>query len=75
MNQAIEQVIYNAMRRYEIGAGVGSSATANEIIKGIKPYYQAASEMERNAIIERLNKLKAEPGVPVPSNIEKLLNN
>lgn len=75
MNQAIEQVIYNAMRRNEIGAGVGSSATANEIIKGIKPYYQAASQTERQAIIERLNKLKVEPGVPVPSNIAQLLSN
>lgn len=75
MNQAIEQVIYNAMRRNEVGAGVGSSATANDIIKGIKPHYQAANETEKQAIIKRLSKLKAEPGVPIPPNIEQLLSN
>lgn len=75
MNQAIEQVIYNAMRRNEVGAGVGSSATANDIIKGVKPHYQAANEAEKQSIIERLSKLKAEPGVPIPSNIEQLLSN
>ncbi len=75
MNQAIEQVIYNAMRRNEIGAGVGSSATANEIIKGIKPHYQAMDETGKQSIIERLNKLKVEPSIPFPSNIEQILSN
>ncbi|HDF8567990.1 TPA: hypothetical protein PEO98_002140 [Enterobacter hormaechei subsp. hoffmannii] len=75
MNQDIEKIIYNAMRRNQIGAGVGSSATANEIIKGVKPYYHSASEAERQALIERLKKLKVEPGVPIPTNIEQLLSN
>ena len=73
MNQAIEQIIYSALNKNEPGAGVGSTATVDDIIKGIKPYYQAASEAEKQAIIIRLSKLKAEPGVPIPSNIEKLL--
>ncbi|HFI6420538.1 TPA: hypothetical protein ACGRST_001546 [Escherichia coli] len=75
MNQAIEQIIYSSLNKNEPGAGVGSSVTANDVIEGVKPYYQAASEVEKQAIITRLNKLKVEPGVPIPPNIEQLLNN
>ncbi|MEG0867705.1 MAG: hypothetical protein RSG77_11690 [Hafnia sp.] len=75
MNQAIEQIIYSSLNKNEPGAGVGSSVTANDIIEGVKPYYQAASETEKQAIITRLNKLKVEPGVPIPPNIEQLLSN
>ena len=75
MNQAIEKVIYSALSRNERAAGIGSSATTNEIIEGVKPYYQVASDSEKEVITERLNKLKIEPGVPIPSNIEQLLSN
>lgn len=75
MNQAVEKVIYSVLSKNERVAGIGSSTTANEIMEGIKPYYQAANETERQALIERLNKLKSEPGVPIPPNIEQLLSN
>ena len=75
MNQAVEKVIYSALSKNERAAGIGSSATANEIIEGVKPYYQSASESDRQALLERLNKLKVEPGVPIPTNVEQLLSN
>ncbi len=75
MNQAIEQIIHSSLNKNEPCAGVGSSVTANDIIEGVRPYYQAASGAEKLSIVERLNKLKVEPGVPIPSNIEQLLSN
>ena len=63
------------MIKNEAGAGVGSSATANQILKSIKPYYQKGSESDKKAILERLNKLKIEPGVSIPLNAEALLSN
>lgn len=75
MSQDIDKIIYSTMVKNERSGGVGSSATANEIIKGVKPYYQSANETEKKAIVEKLNKLKVEPGVPIPLNIEQLLKN
>lgn len=74
MNQALEQIIYSALNKNERIAGVRSSITADEIIKGVKPHYQAASDSEKQSIIGRLNKLKVEPGVPIPPSVEQLLS-
>lgn len=73
MNQELDKAIYMALRKFEGTSGVGSSPTANEIIKAIKPYYSQGTEQDRREILARLDKLRKEPGVPFPTNLEQLL--
>ena len=74
MKQEIEKLIYAAMRQNEVGSGVGSSVTANQILESIKPFYQDGTEEDKQAILERLNSLKLQPGIPIPLNVKELLS-
>ncbi|MBU4683276.1 hypothetical protein KC222_14780 [Cedecea davisae] len=74
MNNELEKEIYLALRKFESTSGVGSSPTANELLKVIRPHYQKANAQEKQEIITRIEKLRAEPGVPFPANIEQLLS-
>lgn len=73
MNQELDKAIYTALRKFEGTSGLGSSPTANEIIRVVKPYYFQGTEQDRRDILIRLEKLRQEPGVPFPTNIEQLL--
>jgi|GEM_PF-2532623 len=74
MNQELDRAIYSALSKYETTAGIGSSATANEIMKVVKPYYKNGTCEEKQEILARINRLREQPGVPFPINIEHLLN-
>ncbi|EKK3979865.1 hypothetical protein PU707_003809 [Cronobacter sakazakii] len=74
MNQDFEKAVYDALHKFETTSGVGSSATANEIIKVIKSYYKFGTTQERREILARIEKLRKEPGVPFPSNVEQMLD-
>lgn len=74
MSGELEKEIYSALRKFEKTSGVGSSPTANEVVKVVKPYYQNAGDEEKKAIIARLEKLRQEPGVPLPANLEQMLS-
>lgn len=73
MNQELDRAIYTALRKFEATSGVGSSPTANEIMRVVKPYYSQGTEQDRRNILARLEKLRKEPGVPFPTNLEQLL--
>lgn len=73
MNQELDKAIYTALRSFEGTSGVGSSPTANEIIRVVKPYYSQATEQVKRDILAKLEKLRKEPGVPFPTNLEQLL--
>jgi hypothetical protein len=73
MQHDIETLICDAMRKSEAGAGVSSSVTANQILNVVKPYYQNGSNEDRRFILDKLNKLKQQPGVPFPPNLEQML--
>lgn len=75
MNQDLDRAIHSALTKNEATAGIGSSATANEIMKVVKPYYKNGTSVERQEILARINKLREQPGVPFPINVEQLLNN
>ncbi|EKP4474674.1 hypothetical protein P3X16_000028 [Cronobacter dublinensis] len=74
MNQEFEKAVYDALHKFEISSGVGSSPTANEIIKVVKPYYKFGTSQEKREILARIEKLRKEPGVPFPSNVEQMLD-
>ncbi|HDU8041587.1 TPA: hypothetical protein RGJ92_002772 [Cronobacter sakazakii] len=74
MNQDFEKAVYDALHKFKTTSGVGSSATANEIIKVIKSYYKFGTTQERREILARIEKLRKEPGVPFPSNVEQMLD-
>ena len=73
MNQELDKAIYAALRKFEATSGVGSSPTANEIIRVVKPYFSQGTDQDRRDILARLEKLRKEPGVPLPTNLEQLL--
>lgn len=73
MNQELDKAIYTALRSFEGSSGVGSSPTANEIIRVVKPYYSQGSEQQKRDILARLEKLRKEPGVPFPMNLQQML--
>lgn len=73
MNQELDKAIYTALRSFEGTSGVGSSPTANEIIRVVKAYYSQATEQVKRDILAKLEKLRKEPGVPFPTNLEQLL--
>ncbi|HCM9506476.1 hypothetical protein [Enterobacter sp. M4-VN] len=73
MNQELDKAIYTALRKFEGSSGVGSSPTANEIIRVVKPYYYQGSDQEKRDILAKLEKLRKEPGVPFPTNLVQLL--
>lgn len=73
MNQDLDKAIYVVLRKYEATSGVGSSPAANEIIRVVKPFYSKGSEQDKSDILTRLDRLRSEPGVPFPTNIEQLL--
>ncbi|MGG2076269.1 hypothetical protein [Lelliottia nimipressuralis] len=64
MHQNLDMAIYSALRMFEGSSGVGSSSTANEIIRVVKAYYAQGNEQEKRDILVRLEKLRKEPGVP-----------
>ncbi|EOC1312721.1 hypothetical protein ACN5PR_000596 [Cronobacter dublinensis] len=74
MNQELDKAITLALTKNEATAGLGSSSTANEIMKVLKPYYKNGTGDERQEILARIAKLREQPGVPFPSNVEQLLN-
>ncbi|ELQ6012510.1 hypothetical protein R2221_001526 [Cronobacter sakazakii] len=74
MNQDFEKALYDALHKFQTSSGVGSSPTANEIIKVVKPYYKFATSQEKREILARIEKLRKEPGVPFPSNLEQMLD-
>lgn len=73
MNQELDNAIYAALRKFKGTSGIGSSPTANEIIRVVKPCYSQGTEQDRRDILERLEKLRKELGVPFPTNLEQLL--
>ncbi|EKK5245561.1 hypothetical protein ACI00O_003571 [Cronobacter sakazakii] len=74
MNQDFEKALYDALHKFQTSSGVGSSPTANEIIKVVKPYYKFGTSQEKREILARIEKLRKEPGVPFPSNVEQMLD-
>lgn len=74
MNQELDKAIYYALRKYEATSGVGSSPTANEVMKVVKPYYKNGTSEDKKEILAVIEKLRKEPGIPFPTNIEDLLN-
>ena len=73
MHQDLDMAIYSALHMFEGSSGVGSSPTANEIIRVVKAYYSQGSEQEKRDILAKLEKLRKEPGVPFPTNLEQLI--
>jgi hypothetical protein len=61
MNQELDKAIYTVLRSFEGSSGVGSSPTANEIIRVVKPFYSQGSEQEKRDILARLENLRKEP--------------
>lgn len=47
-----------------------NSASANEIIKVLRPIYQAGNKEQ---VIEKIEQLKKEPGIPFPTNYRDIL--
>lgn len=74
MNQELDRAIYAALSKNETTSGVGSSATANAIMKAVKPYYKNGTPEDRQEILSRIAKLREQPGVPFPTNVEQLLD-
>lgn len=60
--------------KFQTTSGVGSSPTANKVIRVLKPYYKKASDEDKQTILACVRRLKEEPGVPIPINLEQLLN-
>lgn len=73
MNQELDKAIYTVLISFEGSSGVGSSPTANEIIRVVKPFYSQGSEQEKRDILARLENLRKEPGVPFPMNLKQIL--
>lgn len=71
--QELERKIYDVLAKSEAKGGLGSSETANNLINVARPFYAAADESGREQIVNRLNSLKKEPGVPLPDNLNDLL--
>lgn len=73
MHQDLDMAIYSALRMFEGSSGVGSSSTANEIIRVVKAYYAQGNEQDKRDILVKLEKLRKEPGVPFPMNLQQIL--
>lgn len=74
MNKDLDKAIYSALNKHEATSSLGSSAAANEILELVKPYYKSGTSEEKQEVLVRLEKLRQEPGVPFPTNVEQLLN-
>lgn len=73
--QGLEIKIYDLLARAEATVGLGSSETANNLIEVAKPFYKAADESGKANVVNRLNALRDEPGVPLPENLKDVLGN
>lgn len=72
--QELERKIYDVLAKSEVKSGLGSSVTANNLVKIARPFYASADESGREQIIDRLNALRAESGVPLPVNLRDVLD-
>ncbi|MBV6691688.1 hypothetical protein [Serratia quinivorans] len=69
----LERKIYDILARSESTVGSGSSDTANQLIEAARPFYKKADHTGKISIINRLNAMRKEPGVPLPENFGELL--
>ncbi len=65
--------VYNVTRNAEAYGGLGSSALGNKVIEIAKKYYSTGSNSQREAIINKIEALKKEPGISFPLNYLALL--
>lgn len=73
--QDLERKIYDVLAKSEATVGLGSSETANKLIEVARPFYKIADHTGRYRIINRLNAMRKEPGIPFPENLSKVLGN
>lgn len=71
--QELERKIYDVLAKSEATVGIGSSDTANKLIEAARPFYKNADHIGKTSIINRLNSMRKEPGVPFPENLGELL--
>ena len=71
--QELERKIYDVLAKSEVKGGLGSSETASNLINVARPFYAAADESGRKQIVNRLNALRKEPGIPLPDNLNSIL--
>lgn len=67
--------VHSVMSNAESYGGLGGSALANKVIEIGKKYYSTGSDSQREAIVNKIEALKKEPGVPFPLNFRDLLEN
>lgn len=65
--------VYAILSGAEPNGLLGSSVTANKIIDAARSEYAGATESERKEIIDKIESLKSQPGVPFPPNYESLI--
>ncbi|MEL5454250.1 hypothetical protein G3M85_05185 [Serratia marcescens] len=73
--QDLEREIYDVLAKSEATVGLGSSETANKLIEVARPFYQKADHTGKYSIINRLNAMRKEPGIPFPENLSEVLGN
>ena len=71
--QELERKIYDVLAKSEATVGIGSSDTANKLIEAARPFYKNADQIGKTRIINRLNSMRKELGVPFPENLGELL--
>ena len=66
---SINEVVYKALSSSE-STGLATSSTANKLLEGLKPIYQLGN---KEKVIEKIEQLKKEPGIPFPTNYRDIL--
>lgn len=65
--------VYSVTSNAEAYGGLGGSALGNKVIEIAKKHYSTGSSSQRDAIINKIEALKKEPGISFPLNYRALL--
>ncbi|TKJ94813.1 hypothetical protein [Erwinia persicina] len=72
MNSFNDQV-YLILTKAEAEGALGFSSTANKILDIAKVQYQSSDEKGKQEVVDKIESLKAQPGVSFPQNYLALL--
>ncbi|THD47979.1 hypothetical protein ERD95_14280 [Enterobacteriaceae bacterium ML5] len=70
--ESINKEIQSILNKANAQGSLCSSATANGIMKAVKPFYGDINNA--NFINQKIEALKSEPGIPFPTNYRELLS-